>query len=146
LLLDGQLVKKSAKTRQIKARTSPVFDETFEFIDYCLGSENNPDCGIFFYVCQLNSFGRDQLLGKYVQNLDPEQLINSESAQLRKMFKRDVDILDPIKAYKNCELGSLQVKLEFKQDINLVTVNVIAASNLKMPKIYMNNEKTPSKN
>ncbi len=141
--LDGQLIKKCAKTRHIKSRANPVFDETFEFVNYCLGSEDNPDCGLFLYLCQSNAFGRDQLLGQHVQSLDTDELVNREAVELRKMFTRAVEVLD-LQACEEAELGRLKVKLEYRPEANLIGLHVLRASDLRFPKIYLNSDKTPS--
>lgn len=92
------MITRVAKTRQIKNRQNPVFDETFEFTDFRMQTEvesqKKPN-GLYVYVCNSNMYGRDQLLGEYVQSLNEIELINQSERSLRRMFSRKIKILDP---------------------------------------------------
>lgn len=140
---DGNQVNKTARTRLIKNRANPVFDETFEFDLFQFTDKNAINQGLFFYVCNSNSFGRDQLLGEHTQGLHADDLINEENNLLRRMFSKKVTIINP-KAYNESHLGQLHYTLCFKKAANSIYLNIQSGKDLKMSKIYLNSEKVPS--
>ena len=143
---NGLLTKRSAKTHMVKNRSNPIFDESFEFNDFIFQNENENDkrIGLFFYVCNLNTFGRDQLLGELAQSLSKSHLTNQEHPNLNRVFAGNVNILDP-KVYEEDNLGKLEISLLFKKATNSIIINVTRAISLQMPKIYLNSVKLPSK-
>lgn len=80
------LPKLNAKTRLIKNRINPVYDETFEFnnlaklFDVLYSDDLDTSSNIYrlvFYICNSNLFGRDQLIGQSVHNIHKDDLINN---------------------------------------------------------------------
>lgn len=107
---NGVLIRRSAKTRMVRNRTNPIFDESFEFCDFVSQEEDaneSKGTGIFFYICNLNTFGRDQLLGELVQKLSKKDLVNEEHPNLHRVFSKHVNILDPKVNF--LELGNLEI-------------------------------------
>ncbi len=99
----NQLIRKPAKTRLIRNRSNPIYDESFEFekLDDLFESfqankdslsiqnpndqtklssslSNSNVYRIVFYICNSNSYGRDQLIGQAVHHIQESDLIRHE--------------------------------------------------------------------
>jgi hypothetical protein len=86
LRVNGQNKKMEARTRLIKNKTNPIYDETFEFehLDDMFEEQNDsvdskkPNGGNFLTliikVCNSNQFGRDQLIGQVEHELNRDEL------------------------------------------------------------------------
>ena len=97
-----RLPKISAKTRLIRNKANPVYNETFELenLSFVYEQLNEPDSindeinmykcyRLVFNVCNSNLFGRDQIIGQTVHNLLREDyFVNSE---YKKIMESDVD-------------------------------------------------------
>jgi Ca2+-dependent lipid-binding protein len=136
---------RTAKTRMIKSRSNPVFDESFHFseqlCDLFDNLKSNSDTAVggcfrlVFNVCNLNLFGRDQIIGQTVHNL-------VKFDQIARIYSKKVDLVDS--KFNNINLGQLHLSLDYIPANKVVKFHVLKATNLKMPKVYWNSEKTPN--
>ncbi|RNA14772.1 hypothetical protein BpHYR1_047213, partial [Brachionus plicatilis] len=97
--------KLCAKTRMIKNRANPVYEETFEF--NCLNDlfdslanfvESAPRFRLVFNVCNSNIFGRDQIIGLCVHTFTKEDLYLADNLDLQKsinrIYSKKIDLVD----------------------------------------------------
>ena len=119
-------VAKTAKTRMIKSRSNPVFDETFEFdsFKFLFESDLDPDfesneIKLVFNICNTNLFGRDQLIGQHVHFLSKRDFLkfeektnaNNKCEYICRIFSQKADLLD---SKVKILLKNSQVKLSQK--------------------------------
>lgn len=93
----NNVIRKTAKTRFIKNRSNPIYDESFEFDNLndlfeniASKSEQDDDkCSfrLVFNVCNSNLYGRDQIIGQTFHKLSKNDLVNNE-------FNKLVDKID----------------------------------------------------
>lgn len=133
--------KQLAKTRMIRNRTNPVYDELFEFKST---HEDLINVKLLFNICNSNLFGRDQLIGFKEHSIEKKELINMEYKEpfLFRMYSQSADSID---AKDNFNLGHLQICLLYKKLSKTLSVHLIKANNLQIPLNYSNNDKIPSK-
>lgn len=97
--------KLCAKTRMIKNRSNPVYEETFEFTSLndlfqSLVSENlNESSACFrlvFNVCNSNLFGRDQIIGLCVHRFNKDDLADNFEVEkiTSRIFSKKIDLVD----------------------------------------------------
>ncbi len=129
-----------AKTRMIRNRSNPVYDEIFEFKSKL---DQLDEIRLVFSICNSNSYGRDQLIGTKEHLIDKKEMqsmINSEPFLFR-MYSQCLNILD---SNENFQLGQLQLCLLYKKQKKILSVHLLKAINLKMPLNFSNNNKIPS--
>ena len=93
----NNVIRKTAKTRFIKNRSNPIYDESFEFDNLTdlfenIASKSEQDddkCSfrLVFNVCNSNLYGRDQIIGQTFHKLSRNDLVNNE-------FNKLVDKID----------------------------------------------------
>jgi len=101
--------RKMAKTRSIKQRQSPIYDEAFEFRggdelnelfdNLSMQQTSTTNCfRLVFNVCNSNLYGRDQILGLAVHNLlacDLNNQSDDKSVDLPpRIYSKKVDLVD----------------------------------------------------
>lgn len=99
--------KLCAKTRMIKNRSNPVFEETFEFTSLndlfeSLIGENLDESAtrfrLVFNVCNSNLFGRDQIIGLCVHTFKKDDLYLADNFYPEKfiprIFSKKIDLVD----------------------------------------------------
>jgi hypothetical protein len=93
LQIGRQDSKMEARTRLIKNKTNPIYDETFEFehLDLMFNEQEKSAADMMMdderclklviKVCNSNQFGRDQLIGQVEHQLSREELSKSNRCQ-----------------------------------------------------------------
>jgi hypothetical protein len=151
--IDNDPRKLIAKTRLIKNRKSPMYDESFEFsnlddlIIYLKDRQNqisNILCNsyrLMFNICNSNLFGRDQLIGQVIHSFteDDFQIENNQC----KIYSRKVDLVDS--KPNDINLGQIHMSLIYNNDDKTIKLHLIKANDLKIPNIYSNTKKKISK-
>jgi hypothetical protein len=151
--IDNDPRKLIGKTRLIKNRKSPIYDETFEFqnlddlIIYLKDLQNQKSnilCNsyrLMFNICNSNLFGRDQLIGQIVHSFtrDDFQFENSQC----KIYSKKVDLVDS--KPNDINLGQIHISLIYNNENKTIKLHLIRANDLKIPNIYMNTKKKISK-
>lgn len=151
--IDNDPRKLIAKTRLIKNRKSPMFDETFEFhnlddlIIYLKDLQNqnsNILCNsyrLMFNICNSNLFGRDQLIGQIVHSFTRNDF-QFENNQC-KIYSKKVDLVDG--KPNDINLGQIHISLIYNNENKTIKLHLIRANDLKIPNIYLNTKKKISK-
>ncbi|CAF0708770.1 unnamed protein product [Brachionus calyciflorus] len=165
----NNLKKICAKTRLIKNRTNPIYDETFEFNNLnelfnCLLNESQNDSGCFrlvFNVCNSNLFGRDQIIGLCVHSLKQDDLTDNNNKSLNvnkdtsysvvdmekhpvcsKIYSKKIDLVDSKSSEVN--LGQLQMSLCYDNKTKTIHIHILKAFNIQLPKYFLNSDKNPN--
>lgn len=99
--------KLCAKTRLIKNRSNPIYEETFEFnsLDDLYNSLTNENLDekaarfrLVFNVCNSNIFGRDQIIGLCVHTFKKDDLYLADNCQIEKsiprIYSKKIDLVD----------------------------------------------------
>ena len=102
-------LNKMAKTRSIRSNVNPVYDETFEFDNFRYLSEmanDGDDDGeadnhfrAIFLICNLNQFGRDQIIGQLEHKFLASELLLTESNRQSyacRIYSNKLDLINTV--------------------------------------------------